>query len=124
MTRTPSRTKTKQGTRKASAERRRASRGNLKLLTAYRCLDAGQESHTGFVRALNLSPVGALLESPDQFALGQNLALEFLLDNNRIAQTDAYVSRVSKRAKFYHVAVEFAKVSAKARRLIGLQISS
>ena len=122
MTRSPSRTKTKRVSRKASAERRRASRSNLKLLTAFRCLDAGKESHTGFVRALNLSPIGALLESPDEFAPGQNLALEFLLDNNQIAQTNGRVTRVTKRAKFYNIAVEFAKVSPKARRLIQLQV--
>ena len=124
MARSPSRSKTKRTPPKASTERRRATRGNLKLLTAFRCLDAGKESHTGFVRALNLSPAGALLESPDKFALGQNLSLELLLDNNQIAQTNGRVTRVSKRDKFYHVAVEFAKVSPRARRLIGQQISS
>ncbi len=122
MTRTLSRSKSKPASRKSSTERRRAPRGSLKLLTAFRCLDVGKESLTGFVRALNLSSIGALLESPDKFDLGQNLALEFLLDNNRIAQTDGRVTRVSKRDKFYHVAVEFAKVSSKARRLIQLQV--
>ena len=122
MTRSPSRSKTKLAPRKASVERRRATRGNLKLLTAFRCLDAGKESQAGFVRALNLSPIGALLESPDKFSLGQILVLEFLLDNNRIAQTTGRVARVPKRDKFYHVAVEFAKVSLKARRLIQLQV--
>jgi hypothetical protein len=122
MARSPSRSKTKRVARKVSVERRRATRGNLKLLTAFRCLDAGKESQTGFVRALNLSPIGALLESPDKFSLGQTLALEFLLDNNRIAQINGCVTRVNKRAEFYHVAVEFAKVSSKARRLIQLQV--
>jgi len=123
MTRSLNHSKTKRAPRKASAERRRAARGNLKLLTAFRCLDAGKESQTGFIRALNLSPAGALLESPDEFVPGQNLALEFLLDNNRIAQTDGLVTRVTKRDKFYHVAVEFGKLSPQARRLIQLQIS-
>ena len=122
MARSPSRSKTNPAPRKASAERRRATRGNLKLLTAFRCLDAGKESQTGFVRALNLSPIGALLESPDKFVSGQTLALEFLLDNNRIAQTNGRVTRVTKHDKFYHVAVEFAKVTSKARRLIQLQV--
>ena len=122
MARSPSRSKSKPAPRKVSTERRRATRGNLKLLTAFRCLDAGKESYTGFVRALNLSPIGALLESPDKFVSGQTLALEFLLDNNRIAQTNGRVTRVTKRAKFYHVAVEFAKVTSKARRLIQLQV--
>ena len=96
MARSPSRSKSKPVPRKVSTERRRATRGNLKLLTAFRCLDAGKESYTGFVRALNLSPIGALLESPDKFAPGQNLALEFLLDNNRIAQTSGRVSSHSR----------------------------
>ncbi|MCI0476065.1 MAG: PilZ domain-containing protein [Anaerolineales bacterium] len=120
----PTQRPTKRAPRKAPAERRQASRGNLKLLTAFRCLDAGQESFTGFVRALNLSSVGALLESPDEFAPGQKLAVEFLLDNNRIAQADVRVARVTKRENFYHVAVEFTRVSAQARRLIDQQISS
>jgi len=123
MTRSPSRPKPKRVARKVPVERRHAPRGNLRLLTAYRCLDAGEESHTGFVRALNLSTVGALLESPDRFTLGQNLALEFLMDNNEIAQTGARVSRVSKRGKFYHIGVAFAQASPRARRLIGIQIS-
>jgi hypothetical protein len=123
MPRTPRRAKSKPAARTSSTERRRALRGNLKLLTAFRCLDKGKESLTGFVRALNLSPVGALLESPDEFDPGQNLALEFLLDNNRIAQTDGRVTRAHKRGKFYHIAVEFAQVSPKTRRLIQLQVS-
>jgi hypothetical protein len=122
MARSPSHSKGKATPRKMSTERRRATRGKLKLLTAFRCLDAGEEAHTGFVRALNLSPIGALLESPDAFALGQSLALEFLLDNNRIAQADGRVTRVNKRDKFYRIAVEFAKVSSKVRRLIQLQV--
>jgi hypothetical protein len=124
MTRNLSRSKSDHAPRKASAKRRRVTRGNLKLLTAFRCLDAGKESHTGFVRALKLSPTGALLESPDEFALDQMLSLEFLLDNNRIAQADGRVTRVTQRAKFYRVAVEFGKLSPNARRLIKLQVAA
>jgi hypothetical protein len=123
-TKRPTKRPTKRTPRQTSAERRQASRGNLKLLTAFRCLDAGQESFTGFVRALNLSSVGALIESPDEFTVGQKLGVEFLLDNNRIAQADVRVTRVTPHEKFYHVAVEFVRVSPQARRLINQQISS
>jgi hypothetical protein len=64
------------------------------------------------------------LESPDEFTVGQRLGVEFLLDNNRIAQADVRVKRVTKREKFYHVAVEFFRVSPQARRLIDKQIVS
>ena len=124
MARSLSRSKPKPAPRQGAAKRRRVTRGKLKLLTAFRCLDVGKEARAGFVRTLTLSSVGALLESPDEFAPGQNLALEFLLDNNRIAQVDGCVTRVHKRDRFYHVAVEFGQVSPRTRRLIGLQISS
>lgn len=104
-------------------ERRKAKRKSVKLLTAFRYLNANQELHTGFVRTLNLSTVGALLESPDEFKVGEPLSIEFLLDNNRIAQADVRVTRVTKEDTFYHVAVEFTRVSTRARRLIEQQIS-
>ncbi len=104
-------------------ERRKATRRNVKLLTAFRYLDANQELRSGFVRTLNLSTLGALLESPDAFQVGEQLSIEFLLDNNRIAQADVRVTRVTPRAPFYHIAVEFTRVSTRARRLIEQQIS-
>lgn len=109
--------------RKVSRERRRAVRGNLKLLTAFRCLEPDQEMRSGFVRALNLSKIGALLESPDEFSVGEKLAVEFLLDNNRIAQADVRVTRVTRHAPFFHVAVEFTRVTPKAQQLIEKQIA-
>jgi hypothetical protein len=124
MTRTPSRSKNTRPTPKASTERRRAQRGDLKLLTAFRCLDVGKESLTGFARTLNLSSGGALLESPDEFEIGQNLSLEFLMDDNRIAQANGRVMRKARHGRFHHVAITFVKASVKTRRLIDLQISS
>lgn len=115
--------KTTRPARKVTAERRRAPRGNLKLLTAFRCLEADQAMRTGFVRALNLSKIGALLESPDEFAVGEKLAVEFLLDNNRIAQADVRVTRVTRHDPFYHIAVEFTRVTPKAQQLIDKQIA-
>lgn len=124
MTRTLSHSKPKRAPRQAAAKPRPIMRSNLKLLTAFRCLDAGQESVTGFVRALKLSATSALLESPDEFGLGQHLALEFLLDNNRIAEVEAQITQIHPRDKFYHVTVEFGKLSPKARRLINHQVSA
>jgi hypothetical protein len=124
MVRSLSHSKTKRAPRKATAGHRRTAQGNLKLLTAFRCLEGGTESRTGFVRALNLSTRGALLESPDEFEHGQMLALEFLLDNNRIAHVEGRVTRVTARTQFYHIVVEFDKLTPQARRLIDLQVSA
>jgi hypothetical protein len=122
MTRPPTHSSPKKAAPKAKTLRRKAPSG-LKLLTAFRCLDVGKESHSGFVRALRLSESDTLLEMPEPFATGQNLSLEFLLDNNRIARVEGQVTRVSSRAKFYHVAVEFRKIPPQARRLIALQLA-
>ncbi len=116
--------RTKSTPRPKTVERRKARRRTVKLLTAFRYLDPNQELHTGFVRTLNLSTVGALLESPDEFKVGEPLSVEFLLDNNRIAQADVRVTRVTQQDKFYHIAVEFTHVSTRARRLIEQQIST
>lgn len=107
---------------KKVVERRRAKRKSVKLLTAFRYMNADQELRTGFVRTLNLSTVGALLESPDEFKVGEPLSIEFLLDNNRIAQADVRVTRVTQQEPFYHIAVEFTHVSARARHLIEQQL--
>lgn len=123
MARSTSGSKTITRTRRGKiVERRRAKRKSVKLLTAFRYLNADQELRTGFVRTLNLSTVGALLESPDEFKVGEPLSIEFLLDNNRIAQADVRVTRVTKCEPFYHIAVEFTHLSARARRLIEQQL--
>ncbi len=116
-TTTAKKTKSTTG-RKTQPERRRAQRGKLKLLTAYRCLDGETAGLTGFARALNLSEIGTLLESPDPFGVGQKLSLEFLMDNNRILQVDGQVTRVTKHKVFYHVAVDFGTLPASTRRLL------
>ncbi len=121
MARTPARS-TRKTSKTKQVERRRAPRGKLKLLTAFRCVE-GDTTSTGFARALNLSAVGALLESPDPFAVGQSIELEFLLDDNRIAQTVGRVTRAAKRKNFYHIAVEFVKMPAPTRRLIERQVT-
>lgn len=116
--------KTTTARRKPTIERRRAQRGKLKLLTAYRCLDGNTAGLTGFARALNLSETGTLLEAPDPFGVGQKLSLEFLMDNNRILQVDGQVMRVTKRKVFYHSAVEFGTLPASTRRLLSQQAST
>ncbi len=108
----------------ARQERRRAPRRNkLKLLTAYRSLDEGAGKQTGFARALDLSELGALLESPDSFSVGQLLSLEFLLDDNRIVQVEGHVTRQTKRNVFYRVGIQFSPVPAQNRRLLADQVA-
>lgn len=103
-------------------ERRHARRAKVKLLTAFRSLEASAVLKDGFVRALDLSTLGALLESPDPFVEGQQLSLEFLIDNNRIVQVNGKVNRVTRAEEFYLVAVVFEKLSARAKRLISEQV--
>ncbi|MBI5650706.1 MAG: PilZ domain-containing protein [Chloroflexi bacterium] len=105
----------------ASTERRKSPRSKTQLLTAYRCLDQDQVTSTGFGRALNLSVIGALVESPDPFPVGQMLSLEFLLDNDQLAILHGRVTRIIKNKALYQAAVEFVKPPARARRLIALQ---
>ena len=97
---------------------RRQSQRKLRLLTAYRCLENGVATTSGFVSTTNVDETGALLESPDPFSVGQHLSLEFLLDDDCIAQADGHVTRITKGKVFYRVQVAFSKVSAKARRLL------
>ncbi len=103
-------------------DRRRSPRHSVKLLTAFRSLDPAAPIQTGFVRALHLSTTGVLLESPDPFTIGESLALEFLLNNDRIAQATGTVMRINKKHPFYHVAVTFDKLAARTKRLILEQI--
>jgi len=105
-----------------STDRRRAPRRSVKLLTSFRSLNPAAPVQTGFVRALNLSTTGALLESPDPFAIGESLALEFLINNDRIVQATGTVTRINKKSPFYHVAVTFDKLAARTKRLILEQV--
>lgn len=107
----------------ARSKSRTARRARTKLLTAYRSLADGVVTASGFARTLNLGESGALIESPDRFQKGQTLALEFLLDYDRIVKAEGRVTRVSKAKGLYHVSVDFHKVAAAARRLIARQIA-
>ncbi|MBI5301823.1 MAG: PilZ domain-containing protein [Chloroflexi bacterium] len=92
------------------------------ILTAYRCLDNGAVTNTGFGRTLQLGATGALLESPDPFPVGQALSLEFLLDNDQLVTVAGHVTRVARAKAFQHASVDFDELDAPARRLIDLQI--
>lgn len=102
-------------------ERRRSMRRNVKVLAGFRCRDKEAPIQDGFARAISLSTVGALLELPDLYKVGQEFELEFLLDNNFIAPVKGNIVRITKRKEFYEVAIDFTKVPAKAKRLIEQQ---
>lgn len=91
------------------------------LLTAYRCLDKGAVTATGFWRTLNLSSAGALLESPDSLNVGQALELELLLDDDQRVTVLAHVTGVKRAKAFYNAEVVFDELDDQAQRLIALQ---
>lgn len=107
-----------------TSERRQAPRAPAYLLVALRRVEDGQVAWTGFARTINLSVLGALLETPDKFTVDQNLSLEFLLDEDQIARVEGVVVRVGKVKKMYHVAVAFSKPDAKTKRLLARQMKS
>jgi hypothetical protein len=109
--------------KKRAPVRRPVKSGNVKLLTSFRSLDEDAAVQTGFVRALKLSVAGVTLESPDPFVIGQKLALEFLLNNNRLANVTGKVTRVAKAGAFYRIEVGFDKLTAKIQHWINDQIS-
>ncbi len=108
----------------ATPERRKKPRVNAHLLASFRCLDKDQVTLSGFVRTLNLSEEGALLESPDPFPIGQLLNLEFLMDYDRVASVEATVNRVTRNKEMYRVAVKFTNLSQANRRLLAKQVSA
>ena len=91
------------------------------LLTAYRCLEKGTVTATGFWRTLNLSSTGALLESPDPLQEGQALELEFLLNDDQRVTVQAHVTGVKHVKAFYNADVAFDELDAQTQRLIDLQ---
>ncbi len=108
----------------ATKERRNAPRARTLLLAAVRCVENGQVTWTGFARAIDLSILGALLETPDKFRVDQELSIEFLLDEDQIASMDGVVVRVKKVKKIYHVGVKFGKLNVKTKRLLIRQMKS
>jgi hypothetical protein len=94
-----------------------------KLLTSFRCLDGDAVTSSGFGRTLDVGDGEAMLESPDAFPVGQVLVLEFLLDNDAVADVRAHVTRISKGKGLYRVKVAFDKMPAKTRRLLARQVA-
>ncbi len=92
-----------------------------KLLTSFRCLQGDTVTSAGFGRTLQVGEDQVVLESPDAFPVGQRLALEFLLDDNQLADAHGYVTRVKKGMGLYRVNVELEKLPVKTRRLLARQ---
>ncbi len=83
----------------------------------------GKETATGFVRTLDLSRVGVMIESPDRFESGQELTLEFLMDNDELLKIRGIVSHVTTDAQgMNRVGVIFQNVSARVQELLTRQI--
>jgi c-di-GMP-binding flagellar brake protein YcgR len=102
-------------------ERRRAPRTETKLLVSYRA-QVTEPTPAGFVRSLNLSEQGMLLESPDRFEAGQLLTFEILLDYDLAAWVRGKVLRVQAQPDGSNrVAVEFENVSPETQKILKAQ---
>jgi hypothetical protein len=99
----------------------RPSAHKPKVLTSFRCMDGDEVTATGFGRTMDIGDNDVVLESPDAFPVGQVLALEFLLDDNKVAEANGHVTRINKGKGLYRVRVEFDKLPAKSRRLLARQ---
>ncbi len=104
-----------------STERRTSPRQTTRLLVALRCMDDGQVTWSGFASTVNLSADGVLLELPDRMVVGQQVALELLLDENEVVQVAGTVKRVRPVLVGYHIAVAFEKLDAASLRLLAKQ---
>ena len=104
----------------------RTTRANRRprLLTSFRCIDDGVVKRSGFGRTLGLSDTEVLFESPDPFSIDQFLKLEFLLDDNVIADATGHVVEIAKADKLYKVKIELDKLSSRTRRLFEKQLKS
>ena len=109
-----------------SASKARTTRASRKprLLTSFRCIENDVVQRSGFGRTLGLSEDQVLFESPDPFPIDQFLKLEFLLDENVIADATGHVVEISKADRLYKVKIELDKLSARTRRLFEKQLSS
>jgi hypothetical protein len=99
----------------------RPSTHKQQVLTAYRCIEGDAVISTGFGRTMDIGADDVVLESPDTFPVGQVLALEFLLDDNKVADARGHVTRIHKGKGLYRVRVELDKLPAKSRRLLARQ---
>ncbi len=107
-----------------TTERRRAPRYLTIVLVSIRRMQEDQVIWSGFARSLNLSASGALIETPDQFKVGEHLSFEFLLDNHKIAAVDGGVMRITKSKGMKNLAIQFDPVPPKTKRLLAKQAKS
>ncbi len=101
-----------------SSQRRSSPRHAVRRLVALRCLEAGQPTWTGFASTVSLGADGTTLELPDRMNVGQNLTLEFLLDENQVVQVEGTVTKITRAKNGFHVAIGFVKPNARAKRLL------
>jgi hypothetical protein len=94
-----------------------------KVLTAFRCIEGDAVTSTGFGRTMDIGESGVVFESPDAFPVGQVLDLEFLLDDNKVADARGHVTRINKGKGLYRVKVELDQLPPKSRRLLAHQIA-
>ncbi len=104
-------------------ERRKSPRKIAHLLVSVRRLDKGVK-WSGFARTLNLSEGGVLIETPDAFRVDEPVALELLLDDNKIAPINGRVTRVTKVKAGNHISVAFDKPPPKVKRLLAKQVNA
>ena len=116
----------KPSTKKTASSKSRTAKPSRRprLLTSFRCIDDGVVKSSGFGRTLGLSDTEVLFESPDPFSIDQFLKLEFLLDDNIIADATGHVVEIAKADKLYKVKIELDKLSSRTRRLFEKQLSS
>ena len=104
-------------------EHRHSLRVDANLLVSYRQENSAPSS-AGFVRALNLSDRGMLLETPDLFAPGQTLSFEIMLDFNQIAQVEGKIVWYKQQDKGLNRAgIEFPNLSRAQQKLIEDQVA-
>lgn len=104
-------------------ERRDYPRANANLLVSYR-EENSAPSPAGFVRAMNLSERGMLLETPDIFSPGQTLSFDILLDFNHVAQVEGSIVWYKHQDQgLNHVGIEFPSLSRAQRKLIVDQVA-
>ncbi len=99
----------------------RPSTHEQKVLTSFRCIEGDTVTLMGFGRTRDIGASDVVLESPDAFPVGQVLDLEFLLDNDEIADARGHVTRINKGKGLYRVSVELDRLPPKSRRLLARQ---
>ena len=104
-------------------ERRIFTRVNANLLVSYR-EENSAPTPAGFVRALNLSERGMLLETPDVFSPGQTLSFDILLDFNHVAQVEGQIVWYKHQDQgLNRVGIEFPNLSRAQKKLIADQVA-